>query len=1052
MKKKILWGVISIFFFIALCGSGVIGFLFIRQIPSVAEQVLANSVNLHVEISNPINNSFYPANAFIPVRVFATGTTAIQFVELYVDGSLVEAQTPPTGWTAKEHTTQFYWQPGSAGKHFLTIRVVDRDGNTAMSTPVIVLAVEAAITNVTVEIKTGDTIQNLAERYSIQPQEILDLNSDLGLDSQLSVGSEIHIPIPASPIVPHADIQSKYAVVDYIPVGISEIPPVITTEPGNPPSNPSSQGSDEKIIQSIETNILDDLSFFINKQNSSDQSDLPYDLIFTLKTDGCTVEMEMYAPKSLGFFIYRSQAGQPFERIASLKSLVYPIRYSDENVGGDLSYYISAYNTAGEITSNPIATTTASGFCSEYDPTTKLENGLRLDGYDLVMPDSMELAYLYLTINDTYGWRVPAGNRTFLQGSGRRFNLKEYIDGLSFFLVPDLQLSMEVWGWKSGKLVYIGTLDKSIHRTILLACSMEGVGACTANGAAWTRDVNFSPDKPIAEQVYEIKWMTSSLFKADNLWVFAYEELAESEKDTYHTGLLHNYQLDIQGDTGTFLLNMDEELFNSPNLVDKDYKEKKSYTTSRYIGYTDDEPYTVFFSVDINSDLSNNVVFHNKTENLANSDQPALTSPYSSLYDIEFLPETYRQPNFETYSEFGCVIIEQDPTPSGEYSWIYYYAHWEELGWDPPWTINLLENPLPEYSPLNLKVCPPPNYTDDSNASIWDLIASPFEAIAEGANFLVDLIREGIDNISKIVASEILGCSEDSFCADALKAGMRAGFSALTGMPADLPDFNHLAATEITAYVASELAGIDYYCDDTCRNKLIDELIPVIDQMKSVYQSPSCTAEGMKLLNRRMSPLCLDPRIKFHAAPGSGNMSGAVVVRVTRKDTPETNAVTITDSDKYKLKVYVSGENSNRSGYYWNRCTYKDNVSQFEPIEEPDYNYFNNPKEIGQLYETVELSIPWLQPGESIELPINLQQYAEYMPYDAFCDDYIVMEYLYYRGITHMTANEICFSPGSSQPWVPCTEGGQDKFDFYNPTIPGEVSTFDSNGNPITGP
>ncbi|NTU75086.1 MAG: hypothetical protein HGA86_03085 [Anaerolineaceae bacterium] len=173
---------------------------------------------------------------------------------------------------------------------------------------------------------------------------------------------------------------------------------------------------------------------------------------------------------------------------------------------------------------------------------------------------------------------------------------------------------------------------------------------------------------------------------------------------------------------------------------------------------------------------------------------------------------------------------------------------------------------------------------------------------------------------------------------------------------------------------------------------------------------------------------------------------GMIMVKVTRKNTPETNAIQQSDSGNYRLYLSATGENSNRKGYWGFNCEYRDNIAQAQlpdptdPTDLANFDYFGftKDKETGNLYFPQYANIPWLQPGESVTMPVKLETVTQWMGTDdqPSCVNNVDFRYLFYRGITHMKAAEYCLSPGSSQAWVPCTNGGTDTWDFANPEVP----------------
>lgn len=134
-----------------------------------------------------------------------------------------------------------------------------------------------------------------------------------------------------------------------------------------------------------------------------------------------------------------------------------------------------------------------------------------------MLPFSLDLAYFYIQQvsgeSKTQAWRVPEGSRTFLPESGVKLNLYNYLDSVADLrMAPDLELEMDLWGWSGGTLIHAGAYHLSLHRSILLICSVEGAGGCTGGGGGqWLPEITLSTSKAVSEQAYEIMWQASSL-------------------------------------------------------------------------------------------------------------------------------------------------------------------------------------------------------------------------------------------------------------------------------------------------------------------------------------------------------------------------------------------------------------------------------------------------------------------------------------------------------------------------------------------------------------
>ena len=158
-------------------------------------------------------------------------------------------------------------------------------------------------------------------------------------------------------------------------------------------------------------------------------------------------------------------------------------------------------------------------------------------------------------------------------------------------------------------------------------------------------------------------------------------------------------------------------------------------------------------------------------------------------------------------------------------------------------------------------------------------------------------------------------------------------------------------------------------------------------------------------------PNCLDPSIIMHAAPGSGNYPAVISVKITRKAARGTGLVQ-PDFTKYRLALNVNATND-LSKYGFSQTEYKE-------------------------YGSVLLEIPNIPPGKSTTMYILLNPCSVADQSYGTCgqfEDYEGMKAIYYNGVTKMKAFEACYSAGSSWEWVPCTDGGQDYWEFDNPLI-----------------
>jgi hypothetical protein len=390
--------------------------------------------------------------------------------------------------------------------------------------------------------------------------------------------------------------------------------------------------------------------------------------------------------------------------------------------------------------------------------------------------------------------------------------------------------------------------------------------------------------------------------------------------------------------------------------------------------------------------FSNTVVLYRNTPAVP-SDLPPLASTLPSLFDIQILRDSYVPPDFEVKENWGCVIIDEDPT--GEFSPGQY-------------------------------VCPgkvPPKDDCEGKNELICLI----EGFGDSLGFLYDQFSQAYQiyksELAKGITSLIPGCSDADWCSKAIKKGVDYGASYLTGLPPNMQTSEELIADNIGEmfvnaaevaemyYTGTDTSVIKEFCDSAdCKKVISDKFLSEYKKAKSYLANKSCSG-GMEAWYHGQIPNCLDPSIIMHAAPGSGNYPAVIAVKITRKAARGTGSIQ-PDFTQYRLALNVNATND-LSKYGFSQIEYKE-------------------------YGSVLLEIPDLLPGKSTTMYIPLQPCGLNKQTSGTCglfEDYEGVKPIYYNGVTKMKASEACYSTGSSWEWVPCTDGGQDYWEFDNPLI-----------------
>ncbi len=1059
--KLVSWirtlGLMALVLYIALAVA-----IFVSKLPKGADIIPPGRETVQVNIVSPISESAWPLDAYIPLKATVSAKTPIDTVKLFINGELYDTRVIPPEQELTEFTAEWNWQPGTTGKFYLIIYATSRLYGAGNSQPLTLTAIPSGGTLQLITTEGGETLTDLADTNQISLVSIQNANPDQDPQTEIAPGVEIFLPNPPVAITNPNIIQG-------FPIDLSlyegtDNPNAPTDTPGELPDLELISADWTPIEEEVNPppqdllTIKDKLDFFYKSEedNSTDTApEKPVATIGLVSNTKCDISIkgsglfgdlsgsgyEYTIPsREDGFYIYRSRDGGPFERIATLppdKGTTYIgttdwIKLIDPQQYGFVTYTISAFNGYGETVSEPVSLPLTELGCKNPHALTN-PFGPTLVGDELVMPyKKYDMAYFYIQINDSAGIRVPEGNRTFLSGSGGTFNIRNYLETvMDKFPEADLNLKMQIWVWDSGKLKHMGDFETNYHRSVLLVCSKQGEGSCTSKDGSgmWGTDVNLDSSIPLKDQVYELRWLGSSLSKAKDVkWSLAAEPFTSDGLESSPM-VLSKYSVfnkPTDGYEGTFTFYPYYSLYPDETKKGKvydGYPNNDDYRTNYFQDYYPfGTPFTLYSRVltisEINglSRVSNVVTMRFNTEALPPK-APPLSSPYTSLYTVEILESTYIMPNFPNWNDWGCVVIDSDPTNT---------------------------------YPVGSTQCPgktKPNPPDDCGWNPLCYYKAMFTPMASVWDYAIKIFNDAKAGIVNAIASIIPGCSSEPYCTAALKAGLDYGIEALTGIP-PLPSSDAIVSGQVNQFIDSQLAGIpvgDYICNDECKKMTSKLITEQLIKARTIASQTACL-DVITAYHHNQYNNCLDPSIQVHPANGSMYNPGMVVVKITRRDDPQANAVQPGDAGNYKLYLQATGENSSRKGYWGYNCEYRDNIAQAQ-LPDPsdptdlanfDYFQFTNDKQEGILYKAQYLNIPWLQPGESIEIPVPLDTVSKWLGSDdqLSCVSNVDVRYLFYRGTTHMQAAEYCLSPGSSQEWVPCTNGGTDSWDFANPEVP----------------
>jgi hypothetical protein len=759
------------------------------------------------------------------------------------------------------------------------------------------------------------------------------------------------------------------------------------------------------------------------------------------------------------------------------------------NVKGSWMYYAAAYNTAGEAKSIPISINITDPGCYPVDtppdsqPGDDFAPGMLSDDLVIISPAAVDMAYVYVTINGETR-RIPQESYHFFQqGSGYTFDLAEYLLA-SVDNLPDAteyKIKVQLWGWKGGKPTLIEEYEKVITDfTRLLACLETTPGSCDKTDAVWSRKIYTWDPKNV-----KLRFKLLTLKKSTNIsWGLFSDTLF---------GV--NYKINsleyppTPGGNPVYFSDSFGPLYVD-NGKDESLKydwEKDSLPWQRngfWRQHPSDKNFSVYYealpkyyqSGETNG-VTNQWEFHEKSNRVYIYNWPNQSQIYDTqtpfapvwpdIYHVEFLDETYVEPQLPRSDRWGCIVYLEaaDGHPTG-------YERCPAIYTDP------CEDPMSwscvEYTGL-----------------------AALKQFADAYDWFAAKAGEVVSGISNTLIAIIPGCDGSETCKWIAKKTTELAWTYATGLPPQMPKSGQLAEEGIKSAISYGVgsaydtvvdeSGITDYLDESGASGLVPDPVKewvgekasmykeklvegIYQQYMEAYRSRSGnSADACQDISFAHSngyePLCPDPNAAWIPAPGAQFVGPSIDVRITRKPLTENNnygtdaaSVNYLDLQMYALKVTNTTINKSRQGqvvpflggyaenYPENAC----NSCQPNPPGAPVcfFGYSGNiaipcwykmgASLQGSLYSDLEMPLPWLEPGKSVEMPLYFSQKTFWVPghvndigkitdpEKVKADSGDDWNYLYYYGEQTFKAEEACrtnipgkFFCGSSDEFSP---------------------------------
>lgn len=943
-KYKVLIVILSVVDIVAIVGAIVLGTL-----PSSAQILTPNASPMMVMLSHPGNNTSWPADTTIPIAVDASGEKAITSLELWVDGTLFDEVTPEFSEFGTYQS--WFWVPHTEGKHAFFVRAKDELGRKADSNVIHIIATPASGYIQVITTTGGENLADLAKTNNASLEDVKNFNSNLNPDEPLPAGEEV-----------------------FIPVNGTDFKPEENTLPANPPGSPADTGNEAK---SNGMGLIFEGFFAENKTE-------PVAPGLTTSVQGCDVKLLIQdnSDPEDGFFIYQlTESDNTFNRIGTLAAHkgTGAVEYVISKQFGQNQFFVSAFNSIGEASSNPTAVDVTANECSKNIPAT---GGLSYSNGVIHMPFAIQLAYFYASTEGSDWRRVPQGQDYFNpkeKDVDIRKEVKIILDGKN----PG-KITLDVWGWdilKEEKLVHVGEITLDMNFATLAICNLPGDHSCKGDASShWTQSAIVGSDK--VETSRRFRWSAYGPDITNAIWQISTSPFPNNDSLTAFPGLvlsgnttdIYTSETGIVG--GDFQIDF-KNVLNVPTItpVQKDNKFKygslwgqKSYDYSSFSKWKNNDYLSVIpnqLTALLTKQLYIRVIpmagGHPAAEpsnlvgvTFTETGQSNITINKYPAFTIEVLPDTFTpEVNIQQkMGVLGCSIIEAVDHDIFVKNWEKNYPPGSLYGNKFP-----AEKMYQEFAnKISTKVCPPVVELKEEST-----LETLFEALSQMWNSISNALNSIKSEFVGFIASCIPGC--ESSCKTLLSTSMNFAITYFTGLPPSIPNFDELMDKGIDYAVQQAItqAGIPY-CDSTCQSAISGQIKDATEQLKFTKPQPACSAqastywlyENGKQLH--LQPLCFPAGVITSPVKGSLRERASVVVHVNRVD-----GTGFSIPAEYLVVDSFAVNNAYGDGHSQYFSTYLKNESYKMTFNEPLQ---------GAVYPTMDVSVPGIANGQSLDIPV----------------------------------------------------------------------------------
>jgi hypothetical protein len=869
---------------LVLAALGLFAFAY-TQIPPLQAQLPQNT--LIVTIVEPSSGMVLLQGGPYTVRAEVVGPAEVAQVELWADGKLVgSSDAAPTGGYSS--LAKWDWTITSPGQHSLFARALDTEGQVAVSTPILLTAVQM---DTGVEIRTvlaseGDTLSSVAAANDIPTEAVLAYNDIADPDEPLETGKPVYLPVgqPGS------------------------IPP---DQPAGPDPQSAPAPAEENLSDASELNnpYLLWLSGLLNSGNT-----IPTAPLLSAEVLGCrpTLYIGDQSENELGFLVYRYQAnlGQwmLIDALGSHKgtgTLLAAVE-SDLSENGTL-FLVEAFNSQGKAASIPVlAVPKDASNCQQATA----DQGIQILNGVLIVSPVYQNVYLYLSLGNGQFQRIPEDKNTFLPAVQNGYDLSPFVDDayLPGPLGPS-RADYEVWGWQNGGLTRIGNGGTAVAAGEDFPIPLSGGKLQISSLTPTFSDVSPGSDEAkISPDPWELDWFGLNLSDLQGRVQISLSPFP-STASLNPPGLLGEMEIE---NAGPFTIDFGEILHIS-QPVESGPLQQSPYSGSitineqvvgSYPGGLEDAnspaqavgqlggqtgglntsqinldalapiPLDLYIRVvplqngKLAGEPTNMVIAHYIPPD-PNADefelaQPPFVNPIYQTKIVKYLPPDFADPN-----RWGCVVVT---------------GYDESILVPGLFATNIIKNNYP----IGMEKCPK-SWSGDNKPTVGSVLGDIFNGFKSLFNFVTGLYNDikawAIEQVLLILPCEEFGA--EKACEDAVNMAVNAGMAAV-GLPPSLPDLDQFAAAakgelvDVIVETTIEQSGVP--CVDACEDLLHDAVEGIMDdaleQLTKTPVAPGCVSEH-EAHQHGSEPWCPPPGLIVKPAPAAANQPASAVVEVS---------------------------------------------------------------------------------------------------------------------------------------------------------------------------